>query len=353
LLSVHKSQVQHKATITRFLGKGPFLAFVGGMATKLIKCHRSVTYWPSFRAAITQIRAFSSANKTDGESWGLLSHEQNRYGVKTVWPDQILGPLGPQDLRFPLPGQIGACLNVSNLIRLSQDKILSEKKRKESEKRTKFEEQQEKLDRLPLPLDKHQEDICEQFLSSVDEIELEFIEMGDNYCGGDPALPGAADTMEYRAHICPKLLRKDFKELFPQRNLENLDTNLTIVLCSLKAEHDQMVWSSEVEEEREKLLETFIQGASEVCLAFEEAGFWADFIDPTSGRAFKGAHTNFTMFETDERYRRLGMEIRDLGCCKVVSHPVWGTYSFIGTLFTDAPVTHPLVRGVNALHLDI
>lgn len=322
------------------------MAFVRGMATKLVCCHRIVTYWPSFRAASTQIRAFSSANNTDAESWGLHSHEKDRFGKKTIWPDKTLGPLGPQDTRFPLPGQIGACLNASNLIRLSQNKIFTERTRQ-------FEEQRDKIDRLPLDLDKHQVDVCEQFLTSVDEIELEFIDMADNSCGGDPAVPGAADTMEYRAHTCPKLLRKDFKELFPERNLENLDTNLTIVLCSLKAEHDQMVWSSEVEEEREKLLETFIQGAAEVCLAFEEAGFWADFIDPTSGKPFKGAHTNFTMFETDERYRKLGMEIRDLGCCKVISHPVWGTYSFIGTLFTDAPVTHPLVKGVNALHLDL
>lgn len=28
-------------------------------------------------------------------------------GPKTVWPDEVMGPFGPQDQRFQLPGNIG------------------------------------------------------------------------------------------------------------------------------------------------------------------------------------------------------------------------------------------------------
>jgi len=254
-----------------------------------------------------------------------------------VWPDNTLGSLGPQDNRFPLPGRIGVCLTAHNLVEIPRPRDPEAE-----DKIRKFEEQQAVTDRLPLPIAQHQEDVCEQFLTTVEEMEVTW--QDDGSCG-----PGPADTMEYRAHACPKMLKTDFQELFPKMDLSN--TNLTIVLCSLKAATDQATWSTLVEAEREKLMENFIQGATEVCMTFEEEGFWADFIDPFSGKPYKAPHTNFTMFETDERYRQLGMDIRDLGCCKVISHPVWGTYCFIGTIFTDAPVTHPLVRAVNSMHL--
>jgi hypothetical protein len=52
------------------------------------------------------------------------------------------------------------------------------------------------------------------------------------------------------------------------------------------------------------------------------------------------------MFETDERYRNFGFEIEDLGCCKVLSHHVWGTHAFVGALFTTAPVPSPELQEV-------
>ncbi len=68
---------------------------------------------------------------------------------------------------------------------------------------------------------------------------------------------------------------------------------------------------------------------------------------------YNGEHTNATMFETDERYRRLGFEIDDLGCCKVIRHHCWGTRAYVGCLFTNAPVEHPVIHDLCLRNVDV
>ena len=58
---------------------------------------------------------------------------------------------------------------------------------------------------------------------------------------------------------------------------------------------------------------------------------------------FFGSHTNSTLFETDERYNHLGFNVADLGCCKVISHRVWGSFAFVGTIFTNAPANSDIL----------
>ena len=73
-------------------------------------------------------------------------------------------------------------------------------------------------------------------------------------------------------------------------------------------------------------------------------GYWADFIDPTTGTPFFGPHSNTTMFETDEKYRLLGFRIEDLGCCKVICHKDFGRKVFVGTVVTSVPIHTGLIQ---------
>lgn len=56
----------------------------------------------------------------------------------------------------------------------------------------------------------------------------------------------------------------------------------------------------------------------------------------SSGLAFFGPYTNNMRFETDERCRHLGFYVDVLGCCKVTRHGLRGTQVFVGSLFPHA-----------------
>lgn len=139
---------------------------------------------------------------------------------------------------------------------------------------------------------------------------------------------------------CPELLKKDLPSMFP----EAPPSGLTAVTVTQRTKNDMSSWSSEVEDEREKTLYRFIVGAQLICSSLRSEGFWADFIDPSSGLAFFGPYTNLPLFETDERYAQLGFVVDDLGCCKVIRHALWGTNVFVGTIFTDAPPSSDIMR---------
>ena len=127
-----------------------------------------------------------------------------------------------------------------------------------------------------------------------------------------PELPHIED-MDLEVHDIPQLLRKDLQPMFP----EQLDLAAVITL-SFYTDNDMSVWSEEVEEEREKVTHASVLHCKEICGRLKEEGYWADFIDPSSGTPHYSAHSNITLFETDERYRLLGFSIDDLGCCKVI-----------------------------------
>jgi hypothetical protein len=159
--------------------------------------------------------------------------------------------------------------------------------------------------------------------------------------------PTAVDYLECVTQICPPVLRKDLGELFPaekEKRGAKFGEGVIVITLSQHTTNDMSGWSEAVEAEREELLAKFVEGAKEICAALQQAGYWADFIEPSSGTPFFGAHTNTTLFETDERYKSLGFEIDDLGCCKVIRHALWGTRAYVGSLFTDAPEHLPVIR---------
>jgi len=236
----------------------------------------------------------------------------------TVWPDPRLGLLGPRDLRMPLPGNVGF-----------PNRLPSQPVAQENFKTSWLPEILTCLTNYDRQVQvmKQNTEVEEDEIEGLNAEELEQLLMD---------LPNPSDLLECVAQDCPKLIRKDFADLFPNRDVTS--GPLTVVSLTQKTKNDMAGWSELVEIEREELIACFVDAAKEICQKLNSEGYWADFIDPTSGRPYLGDFTNATLFETDERYRHLGFSIEDLGCCKVIRHGKWGTHSFVGCIFTNAPI---------------
>ncbi|VDK78843.1 unnamed protein product [Anisakis simplex] len=93
----------------------------------------------------------------------------------------------------------------------------------------------------------------------------------------------------------------------------------------------------------------FIESAVAACNALKSFGYWADFVDPTTGKAYLNkTESEVTLQTTDDEYRSLGFDITDMGCCKIIAHKLWGKMVFVGTIFTNAPIDSPAVSEILA-----
>ncbi|XP_078655852.1 cobalamin trafficking protein CblD-like isoform X1 [Branchiostoma floridae x Branchiostoma belcheri] len=291
------------------------------MATAALTCRvRTLLYVPSMRILASRVRVFSSFDQQESVETSIPDPRRQGEVSDTVWPDVHLGPLGARDQRFPFPGHVGAASQLSSS---PHPKTLSQP-------------------RAPLPdiltdmtAHERQYDTVQQFLHSS-------VVTGEVQPDLQSALDKSGDMLECVAMDCPEKLRKDFNTLFTE--LSSLDDPLTVITLSQRTQNDMSIWSMDVEQEREELLGCFVTAAQQICEDLKKEGYWADFIDPSSGRAFFGPYTNNTMFETDERYRHLGFKIEDLGCCKVISHKLWGTHVYVGSLYTTAPSDGPAMQ---------
>lgn len=292
------------------------------MAARLL-CSKEriiVVYARNLQSLCAGKRAFSGQGRNNSNETAPPPDVKEVSGESLdTWLDIKAGIFGPSDQRLPLPGNVGLCQQLEpnqrmpivyqrqNQLKVVPD-VLTEK--------TNHEHQIQTLDQCN----------PKEVTTAIEE----------HIQGSLREMPLPSDILECRAQQCPDLVKKDFLDLFPGRNLK--DGPLAVVTLSQKTQHDMSSWSEEMELEREELIEYFIVAAEDICSSLQREGFWADFIDPTSGRPYHGQFTNATLFETDERYRYMGFRIDDLGCCKVISHRLWGTHVFVGAIFTNAAV---------------
>lgn len=286
----------------------------------------------SFSTKTPGDEAFGTAESSTASSSSTAAGASQAapFAVLPPPPDREISLLGPKDARAPLPGNVGLFPFVPPLnkgvSRKPVELSLEAKVRRNSNRDT---------------------DVLTGELASDRHLRvMEHVLYPNQYDDATDAVTEEEEMVRMRlssqerfecvAFECPELLCRDFQDLFPKRNLGK---ELTVLTVTQKTRQDMSAWSPDMESEREIIIEQFIDLAQALVQRLNAAGYWADFLDPFSGRPFLGAYTNATMFETDERYRHFGFELEDLGCCKVIRHHTWGSKSFVGCLFTNAPVS--------------
>ncbi|XP_030752544.1 methylmalonic aciduria and homocystinuria type D homolog, mitochondrial-like [Sitophilus oryzae] len=139
--------------------------------------------------------------------------------------------------------------------------------------------------------------------------------------------------MILRVQTCPTVLRQTVCELFPYRTLEK--SELSVITINLKPDLKQVRSNKEVETER--MAQTFLITAKNICSKLRNNGYWADFINPFSGRPYLVPTGPNELYKTDEKFRCLDFQIFDIEECKIISNEGSVQKRFIGSLFTNAP----------------
>ncbi|XP_067370872.1 metabolism of cobalamin associated Db isoform X2 [Channa argus] len=255
-----------------------------------------------------------STSGTSGSDEPNVAITLSDMRLQTVWPNESIGPFGPQDEHLQLPSNVVFDCHLEGL---AEQKSLRHKM------------VPERLCSLSSS-GKH-EFILTQFVGDPFDSEKDDPASSQSVCTAEHHFDNS--SVECAIQPCPDLLKKDFQSMFP----EAPSSGMMVITVTQKTVNDMTSWCPEVELEREQMLDKFVEGAKEICYILQREQFWADFIDPSSGLAFFGSYTNNMLFETDERYHHLGFQIEDLGCCRVIRHSLWGTHIFVGTIFTNAP----------------
>uniref|UniRef100_UPI0037E70E7A metabolism of cobalamin associated Da n=1 Tax=Semicossyphus pulcher TaxID=241346 RepID=UPI0037E70E7A len=265
---------------------------------------------------VGRTRTFSAASSD--EPYISVSHTDS--GPRTVWPDENMGPFGPQDQRFQLPGNAGFDCHIDGMA---------------DQKKTPVHRTVPDVLTAPSSAER-QQFILAQFVNEFQgklgpiSTRVHKAEQYFNQTGTDCSI-----------NSCPELLRKDLELLFPSAPTNSI-TVVTVTQSSSRCEEA-------VEQDRDKLLNKFVSGAKEMCFALWTAGYWADFIDPTTGEAFFASPTSPSTLQTEEELRHLGFHIQASGSCTVIRHILRGTPLFVGTVFTNAPAHSAAIARLQGL----
>lgn len=62
----------------------------------------------------------------------------------------------------------------------------------------------------------------------------------------------------------------------------------------------------------------FVLAAAGICGKLISSGYWADFINPFSGRPYFCRQKNDSLYKTDERFRCVGFKVEERMYCKII-----------------------------------
>ncbi|XP_074483023.1 cobalamin trafficking protein CblD-like [Sebastes fasciatus] len=284
---------------------------------RLVLCKTS-GYQALAALRVGRTRTFSAASSD--EPYITVSHTDS--GPRTVWPDENMGPFGPQDQRFQLPGNVGFDCHLEGM---------------EDQRKTPVHRTVPDVLTAPSCTERHQFILAQfvnEFQGNLGTIDTR-VHKAEQYFNQTDA--------DCSISSCPELLRKDLELMFPSAPT----TSITVV--TVTQSNSRRAEETAAELDKDQLLHKFVSGAKEMCFALWTAGYWADFIDPTTGEAFFASPSSQTKLRTEEELRDLGFHIEVSGSCTVIRHILRGTALFVGTVFTNAPAHSSAIARLQGL----
>ncbi|XP_032412995.1 metabolism of cobalamin associated Da [Xiphophorus hellerii] len=274
------------------------------------------------RHALTSLRVgrsrtFSAANSDEL----YITMSPTDSGPRTVWPDESMGPFGPQDQRFQLPGNVGFDNHLEGM---------------GNQKKAPVHKTVPDVLTTPNSTERHQfvmAQFVNEFHGNLGPLSTR-VHKAEQYFN-------QTDT-DCSVSSCPELLKKELELMFPSAPT----TSITVVTVTQRTGRQD---DGAAEPDRDHLLRKFVSGAKEMCFALWTAGYWADFIDPTTGEAFFASPSAVSALRPEEQLRHLGFHIEVSGSCTVIRHILRGMPLFVGTVFTNAPANSAAVTRLQGL----
>ncbi|XP_047211796.1 metabolism of cobalamin associated Da isoform X1 [Girardinichthys multiradiatus] len=220
--------------------------------------------WTSLRVA--RSRTFSAASSDEP----YLAVSPADSGPRTVWPDESMGPFGPQDQRFQLPGNVGFDCHLEGM---------------GNQKKVPVHRTVPDVLTTPSSTERHQFTLAQfvnEFHGKLGPLSTR-VHKADQYFN--------QTETDCSISSCPELLRKELELLFPSAPT----ASITVVTVTQRTSRRD---DGAAEPDQDQLLHKFVSGAKEMCFALWTAGYWADFIDPTTGEAVNIPRRNSARFKT-------------------------------------------------------
>lgn len=85
--------------------------------------------------------------------------------------------------------------------------------------------------------------------------------------------------------------------------------------------------------------------AREITTRLRLHGYWADFMNPFSGKPFYSWANGKNLYKVDDRFRGLNMKIFKVNDCVIIS-PDSAEQAFSGTIYTNAPTDYFQLRSI-------
>ncbi|XP_034155446.2 metabolism of cobalamin associated Da [Pangasianodon hypophthalmus] len=272
--------------------------------------------WIRATQSVRSLRCFSTAGSSGSDEPYVAVSSHTAVGPRTVWPDETMGPFGPQDKRFQLPGNVGFDCHLGGT---------GEEERTAPTQRT-------VPDVLTAPSNSERHEfVLAQFITEYQTKEASV--WTQRVCKAEEYFTHC--DVECSMHSCPELLKQELESFFPALPV----SAITVVTIKQK----KPTTETEPEPNTQQLLDNFINGAKEICFLLWRGGYWADFIDPSSGRAYFGTWSHDPVLQADRR-RHSGFHIEDVASCRLTVHVLSDARAFTGTLITSAPSGSLIMR---------